>query len=146
MDLEKLYSDLILYHNQFPTNFLDLPEKTHLCKGNNPLCGDRYEIFLKVKENFIEKIHFLGVGCAISKSSISLMINFLEGKSFSKGLETIVEFKKMILYDKESKINLGKLDVFKKIQKIPSRKKCVLIGWYILDCALNKRKQIDLNE
>ena len=46
----QLYQQVILEHNKKPRNFRNMEGSTHNCHGYNPLCGDDYEIYLKVDE------------------------------------------------------------------------------------------------
>ena len=65
-DLYDLYQDLILDHDKNPRNFCRLEDHTHHAFGNNPLCGDELEIFIKIADDKVSEITFLGQGCAIS--------------------------------------------------------------------------------
>ena len=71
MDVFKdLYQQLIIDHNQSPRNFRKLENAIHSADGHNPLCGDDYEIYLKIdSDNIIQEVSFNGSGCAISKAS-----------------------------------------------------------------------------
>ncbi len=72
-DLRELYQQIILDHNRAPRNFKEVDDATGVANGDNPLCGDKLQLFLRVKEDVIEDIGFQGSGCAISKASASLM-------------------------------------------------------------------------
>ncbi len=48
-DLRELYQEVILDHSRQPRNFRKLPAATCEAKGDNPLCGDRVTVYLKVK-------------------------------------------------------------------------------------------------
>ena len=50
-------------------------------EGNNPLCGDRLTVWLRMAGDRIEDVSFQGSGCAISKASASLMTNAVKGKT-----------------------------------------------------------------
>ncbi len=50
--------------------------------GDNPMCGDRMELYLKLTpDGAIEDAAFQGRGCAISMASASLMTETVKGKS-----------------------------------------------------------------
>ena len=70
-ELKELYQEIILDHNKNPRNYGKLKDFTHKAEGYNPMCGDHYSIFLKVKGDRIVDVSFEGAGCAISKSSAS---------------------------------------------------------------------------
>ena len=83
MDLEirELYQEVILDHGKNPRNFRRLEDATSEADGNNPLCGDKLRIFVKVgSDNKVEDAAFEGRGCAISMASASMMTDIVLGK------------------------------------------------------------------
>ena len=77
---QQLYQQVILEHNKKPKNFGKLAGATHYAEGFNPLCGDHYHVYLRIRNDVIEEVSFDGEGCAISKASASLMTVSLKGK------------------------------------------------------------------
>jgi len=78
--LKQLYKTVILKHNNAPFHYEKKEMAPHQLEAYNPLCGDRFNLFLDVKNGVIESIHFHGYGCAISKASTSVLAKNLEGK------------------------------------------------------------------
>ncbi len=141
----ELYQQVILDHNKKPRNFRELPSGTHSCDGKNPLCGDELTIYLNINDNgIIDDICFQGSGCAISKSSTSMMTTSLKGKSVDEARAMFEEFHKMILgeFDPETQEHhLGKLTIFMGVREFPSRTKCATLSWHTLVCALDKKQE-----
>src|SRR5882724_6062339 len=81
MDLKDLYRDVILDHNKRPRNFGRLEHPDAVADGNNPLCGDRLSVSVKLDGDKIEDIRFEGKGCAISTASASMMTEAVKGKN-----------------------------------------------------------------
>ena len=54
-DLDDLYQELILDHTKHPRNFRKLEVASHKAVGDNPLCGDRVAISLKIDNGLIKK-------------------------------------------------------------------------------------------
>jgi len=137
-DLKDLYREVILDHNRSPRNFGKLDPCDHKAEGRNPLCGDRYEVFVTMQEGRIQEIGFVGEGCAISKASASVMTDLLKGKTpeevaaFFKSFQALVtgENKKPDLEE------LGKLAVFAGVSAFPVRVKCAILPWYTIQAAL----------
>ena len=129
----ELYKQVILEHNKKPRNFRKMEDSTHNCHGYNPLCGDDYEIYLKVDEdNVIQDLSFIGTGCAISNASTSLMTTYLKGKKIDEARVVFEEFHKMVLgeFDPENnEHHLGKLTLFLGVRDFPSRIKCASPSW-----------------
>ena len=139
-ELRELYQELILEHSKKPRNFRILAEADHTAEGFNPLCGDRLKLFLQMDGNVIKDIGFQGSGCAISKSSASMMTATVKGKTKAEAEAVFQEFHKMlgltaVNYD-ESK--LGKLVVFSGVSEFPVRVKCATLAWHTLRAGLEK--------
>ena len=79
--LSGLYQDMILDHNRAPQNFRRMDDANRRAEGNNPLCGDRLTVWLKMEDGMIQDAAFQGSGCAISKASASLMTSAVKGKT-----------------------------------------------------------------
>lgn len=102
------------------------------CKLNsrNVSCIDNIDLYIKMKDDKIEKICFEGEACVISISSTSIMCNLLEGKTILEALEIIKNYDNMIEernYDEEL---LGEAVVYDDVAKQPSRKKCATLSWH----------------
>ena len=142
----ELYQQVILEHNKKPRNFRKMEDSTHYCHGYNRLCGDDYEIYLKVDEkNIIQDLSFTGTGCAISKASTSLMTSHLKGKTVDEARVVFEEFHKMVLGEFEPENNehhLGKLTLFIGVREFPSRIKCASLSWHTMIGALDKNEVV----
>ena len=67
--LTELYQQVILDHNRKPRNFRAMEGADRVATGDNPLCGDKIEVFVKLNGDVIEDVSFQGSGCSISQSS-----------------------------------------------------------------------------
>jgi len=82
MSTLNMYMEHVLDHYKNPRNHGKIENPTVSSKGDNPLCGDEIEIFLKINsDGKIEDIKFIGKGCAISQASASLLTQKLKGKN-----------------------------------------------------------------
>lgn len=143
---KELYQQVILDHNKKPRNFREMEDSTHSCHGINPMCGDDYTVYLKVTpDNIIEDASFMGSGCAISKSSSSMMTAFLKGKTTDEAKVVFDEFQKMVTGDldpEKDEHHLGKLKMFVGVREFSSRVKCASLSWHSMIGALEKNEQI----
>lgn len=140
--LDDLYQEVILDHNRKPRNFQKLEDANHSSHGVNPLCGDDYHLYLLVDgDGVIKKVGFQGSGCAISKSSASLMTAAIEGKKVAEA-RTLKENFVRLLTDKtvsdERRAGVGKLKFFEGVKQFPIRVKCATLIWHALDDALKE--------
>ncbi|MCL5991121.1 MAG: SUF system NifU family Fe-S cluster assembly protein [Bacteroidetes bacterium] len=149
-ELNDLYQQVILDHNKNPRNFGELEHPSHTAKGHNPLCGDQLELYLLINDGTINDIKFKGSGCAISKSSASIMTTLLKGKKIEDAKELFAKFHDVVTADTDKVIDegsLGKLAVFSGVREFPARIKCASLAWHTLLNALeNKTDEVVITE
>ncbi|WP_426470431.1 Fe-S cluster assembly sulfur transfer protein SufU, partial [Salmonella enterica] len=63
---------------------------------NNPTCGDRIHLTLKVEDRKIVDAKFEGEGCSISMSSASMMTEAIKGKTIEEALKLSTIFSDMM--------------------------------------------------
>jgi nitrogen fixation NifU-like protein len=80
-DLRDLYQEIILDHNRSPRNFRSIPGADRRVEAYNPLCGDHYTIYLRMRDGVIDDVSFEGTGCAISKASASIRSTMVKGRT-----------------------------------------------------------------
>ncbi len=140
--LGELYQEVILDHNKNPRNFRKIADADAYSHGVNPLCGDDYHLYLKKDGNgTLKEIGFEGQGCAISKSSASIMTTLIEGKSAKEASELKDAFLRLLTTDKAVEADrqlLGKLKIFEGVKNFPVRVKCATLIWRALEDALKE--------
>jgi nitrogen fixation protein NifU and related proteins len=138
MDLKDLYRDVILDHNRTPRNFGRLEPADAQAEGNNPLCGDRLSVFVRLDGDRIEDLRFEGKGCAISTASASLMTEAVKGKSRA-AVEEIYQRVHELLTQSNAPAaqDLGKLAALSGVREFPARVKCASLCWHTLNAALH---------
>lgn len=139
-ELSDLYQDVILDHNKRPRNFGKLDDANRSADGYNPLCGDQLSVYLRVNDGVIEEISFQGSGCAISKSSASLMTTVLKGKTVAEAERLFQRFHRLVTgsdggFDEDA-TDLGKLAVFAGVREYPARVKCASLAWHTMHAAI----------
>lgn len=140
-ELQDLYQEVILDHNRQPRNFRVL-EGGRKAEGYNPLCGDRFTVYLRVENDRIADVGFQGSGCAISKASASLMTESVKGKSVDEVNALVDRFQQMITALPESPANhLGKLTALAGVRQFPIRVKCASLAWHALRAAIEARDE-----
>jgi len=143
-ELKELYQQVILDHNKSPRNFRKIDNATQHAEGYNPLCGDRLDVYLIIKNGIVEDISFKGEGCAISKASASLMTSTLKGKTKEKTEILFEKFHNLVtgkLGENPDIDELGKLAVFSGVQEFPVRVKCASLAWHTMMNALNGKEE-----
>lgn len=136
---DNIYQQVILDHNRNPRNSKELKQFSHNAKVDNPLCGDKLELFIQVEADKVLDIGFVGSGCAISQAGASLMTEIVKGKSIEDVKRLIVDFNKLTKNELElEKSALGKLEVFSGVWQYPARVKCASLAWNALAKALEE--------
>ena len=113
------------------------------------MCGDRIDVFVKVKDGVIEDISFQGKGCAISKASASLMSSIVKGKPVEEAEKLFAKFKDLItgkLGENPDLEEIGKLAVLAGVKEFPARVKCASLAWHTMINAINEEKNLVTTE
>jgi nitrogen fixation NifU-like protein len=143
-----LYEQVILDHNKKPRNFEVMEQPDYKVEGFNPLCGDQFTIYIKVDGGMISEVSFQGTGCAISKSSASVMTTLLKGKSIENAKSLFEQFHEMITSGVDTPLDdqaLGKLRVFSGIREYPMRAKCATLAWHAMMSALDEDADVSIS-
>src|SRR3974377_1118411 len=125
-ELRDLYQEVILEHSKNPRNYRVLADASSTAEGFNPLCGDHFNVFLKMNGDTIEDIGFQGSGCAIAKSSASVMTQTVKGKTRQEAERLFDRFHDLVTGKAKNGdvADLGKLAVFSGVSAFPMRVKC----------------------
>ena len=103
MEMDQVYTELILEHNQDKRNKRLLEVFTASEHGHNPSCGDDLTLQVNVVDGIVKDAAYTGSGCAISQASASMMIDVITGKSLEEAFQLVDLFLGMI--KKEVKTN-----------------------------------------
>lgn len=137
--LKNLYQEVILDHSKKPRNFGVLEPHSHAANGHNPLCGDSLRVFVRLEDDVIADIAFVGEGCAISKASASLMTEMAKGKTLAQFQQLYQDFHHVATSQDEIPASMGKLAVLAGVRDYPARVKCATLAWHTLEAALNNQ-------
>ena len=99
--------------------------------------------------DILKDIHFDGSGCAISKSSASIMTQLVKGKTIAEIREIFNVFQHLVTapMDEEADAEkLGKLIVFAGVKEFPSRVKCASLAWHTMLSAFENKSKIASTE
>jgi nitrogen fixation NifU-like protein len=138
-DLRELYQEIIIDHNRNPRNHHAMDDATNQANGFNPLCGDKLTVYVKIADENIIDLSFVGCGCAISQASASMMTDALKSKTVKEAHELFHRFHRMLTIDEDASLDLmDKLKVLAGVKAFPARVKCATLAWHTLEAALNK--------
>ena len=142
--LRDLYQEVILDHGKRPRNRGRPAVVTGEAQGNNPICGDRVQVFLALDEaGRIAEAGFEGRGCAISLASASMMTEALKGKTAAEAERLFQAFQALCTgeLDEADAVDvdaeaLERLKVLSGVRAFPARIKCATLAWHTMKAAL----------
>lgn len=135
-NLDQLYRQVIMDHYKNPRNQGELEGAESLTINmNNPTCGDRIQLQLKVEDDHIKEARFTGEGCSISMSSASMMTEAVKGKTLEEALKMSQFFSDMMLGKDvdPGDLDLGDLEALQGVSKFPARIKCATLAWKAME-------------
>lgn len=136
MNLDDVYSEIIIENSRSAKNRRKLANPTHSLLGVNPSCGDEIILELEVEGGVIKDAAFSGDGCAISQASTSIMIDLIKGAKVEKAGELVELFLAMIQRRESDDSLLEPLEdalAFKNVANMPARVKCAVLPWRTLE-------------
>ena len=143
--LDTLYRQVIMDHYKSPRNRGELEGDSLSISMNNPTCGDRIELQMKVEDGKIADAKFSGEGCSISLSSASMMTQAVKGLSVEDAMKLSEIFSAMMLgkeYD-EGDFDLGDIEALQGVSKFPARIKCATLSWKAMEKGLQEGSSED---
>lgn len=139
-NLRELYQEVILDHNRNPKNHFSMENASAHALGYNPLCGDKLTVYVKVMNNTLEAVSFVGCGCAISQASASIMTEAVKNKTLEQVHELFHEAQHLMMGAEVATHN-ERLLALAGVREFPARVKCATLAWHTLEAALKKTKQ-----
>ena len=140
-NLDQLYRQVIMDHYKNPRNRGELEDDAVTVNMNNPTCGDRIQLHLKLDDGKVSDAKFLGEGCSISLSSASMMTEAIKGLSIEEALKLSRIFSEMMQgkdYD-ASDLDLGDIEALQGVSRFPARIKCATLAWKAMEKGLQEQ-------
>lgn len=131
MSLDDLYRRVIMDHYQNPRNKGRLEDDAVTVDLNNPTCGDRISLQMRIKDDTIEDVKFLGEGCSISIASASMMTQAIKGLKVEEALSLVHLFSQMVQGEEVDieRFPLEDIEALSGVAKFPARIRCATLAW-----------------
>ena len=142
-----LYNDVILDHIRNARNFRELGDANRKEQGLNPLCGDSFTVYARIKGDRVEEASFQCECCGISMASASVMTEAITGRTVSEARSLYRHFERLLKDPAGTPDRPGdhdQLAVLALIREFPSRVNCALLGWQTLEAALDGRSEFKI--
>ena len=138
-----LYSAEIRRHGRAPEHKRRPAQFDASARGDNPMCGDRVEVFVRRDGSIVADAGFEARGCEISIASADLMCEAVHGHSaedvrrFAGEVEAMARSGRCEACDAA----LEGVRALSAVHEYPSRVKCVTLPWRALLAALDGGKE-----
>ncbi|MDT7952992.1 MAG: SUF system NifU family Fe-S cluster assembly protein [Acetobacteraceae bacterium] len=138
-DVRALYSDAIRQHGRHPGHAGRLAEADGVAKGDNPMCGDRVQVFIRRAGSTISEASFEARGCEISLASADLMCEAVAGQPIDRVRDLAGEVEAMARTGRCDACDdaMTRLQPLAAVHEFPSRVKCVTLPWRALIAAVD---------
>lgn len=132
-EIQQRYKEKILPENKSPYHFEKRDDANSTFMAYNPMCGDKYQLFLEEDGEVINEVHFHGIGCAISKASSSILLRKIEGMQKD---DIKIYCKKFILAlnseGEASDLEDEELKILAELKNFNGRLDCIQLSWKAL--------------
>ncbi len=142
-DVRDLYSAEIRTHGRAPLHACRLAEFDASAKGDNPMCGDRVQVFVRRDGGRVAEAGFEARGCEISIASADLMCEAVSNqpighiRALSDQVAAMARTGRCDACDEA----LRGVHPLSAVHEYPSRVKCVTLPWHALLAALDGEKE-----
>jgi nitrogen fixation NifU-like protein len=124
MSAYEMYQQNILDRYRNPRNKGTIEKPTIRYRENNPLCGDEIEIQILVDKGAVKDVKFEGKGCAISMSSVDMLVDRVKKRKLSE----------LMKLDRQEVLEMLGIPI------TPPRLKCALLGLGVLKVGIAKHE------
>ena len=141
-DVRDLYSAEIRAHGRSPAHAQRPAAFDASAKGDNPMCGDRVQVFVRRDDGRVAEAGFEARGCEITVASADLMCEAVRGQPVD-GIRALSEQVAAMARTgrcEECEEALRRLQPLSAVHEYPSRVKCVTLPWHALLAALHGEK------
>jgi nitrogen fixation NifU-like protein len=143
-DVRDLYQEVILDHGRKPRHMRRLEAFDATAKGDNPMCGDRVQVWIKYgPQGELAETGFEARGCAISVASADLMAEAVAGatpddvRTLSRAFGELVRSGTCPACEEAATAALERLKPLAGVHEFPSRVKCATLPWHALMAAID---------
>ena len=148
--LDDLYGDMIIDHYRNPRHSGTVSDADLEAEEDNPFCGDRVTIRLKLDGNGrIAEVGFHTEGCSIVKATASMMSEALRWKTLEQVDGLARRFRDMMQGKPTAEGTeepLGDLEALQVVRQFPVRIKCSLLPWTALEKGIESYRSSQVRD
>jgi len=134
-ETDELYRTMVLELYRSPHHRVVLPDADLSYSASNPLCGDELTLQVRRDDDCVVDAAFQARACAIVQASADLMIDAVKGLTMAE-IQSAADRFRTLVSDDAADADLGPLNAFAAVRKLPVRQKCALLPWESLETML----------
>ena len=136
--MDTLYQKQILDYAQKSRFSAAVNHPTHTATLDNPICGDRITINLKVSEHHVNQIGVSVRGCALCEAGAGLAVTCFTGHTVQTVRQLARDFSDW-LANQDEEAPAPEMQHFAPVRNIRNRHKCVLLACNAIIKALSAK-------
>jgi nitrogen fixation NifU-like protein len=134
---DSVYDEVILDLIKNARNYREVADADRRAEGYNPLCGDSFQVFLKIASGRIADAAFQCECCGISMASASVMTELVRDKTLEEAADMVQSFRELVRTSGAAEgLDTGRQAVMSVVRASPARSNCALLGWLTLEAAI----------
>ena len=134
---DSVYDEVILDLIKNARNYREVADADRRAEGYNPLCGDSFQVFLKIASGRIADAAFQCECCGISMASASVMTELVRDKTLEEAADMVQSFRELVRTSGDAEgLDTGRQAVMSVVRASPARSNCALLGWLTLEAAI----------
>lgn len=134
--LAAMYQEALLAHHRAPHNRHEMEDATGSATHKSPVCGDDIRVFVRVANDLIEDVSFVGRGCSVSTASASMMTDTVRGLSKVQVRSVFDSIEKMLASGNIEQELPETLHPIRSVAAFQVRHECVRMPWLALNDAI----------
>jgi nitrogen fixation NifU-like protein len=132
---DDLYNDAIVREAKAGAYTARLPHPDRTVTRDNPLCGDRVTLDLRLEDGHVAEVGHKTRGCLLTQAAAALVAKRGIGAT-PQEVERVVGELQSLLRGEASSLSWDELTMFRPVAAIKSRHECVLLPFEALAEAL----------
>ncbi len=137
-EVQQLYKEKILPESKNAYHFEENDDAELILEAYNPMCGDKYKLYIDFEDEKVRSVHFHGFGCAVSKASTSLLARELEGKEKVEVQGIVSSFLQALKEKDQTQTSNDNLKILIELMNFDGRQDCIELSWKALEKELNE--------
>ena len=139
--MSKLYDDVLLDHIREARNYREMPEADRRGEAVNPLCGDTFQVYVRLEGEVLADVSFQCECCGISMASASIMTDWVRGRRAAEALTLKDAFLEAVKQHQETlgaDAHPDHTAVLRVVRATANREGCASLAWQALADALTR--------